>query len=169
MAADKRTVFGLVPVVFLPGNGALGHQGGPSGGRHFGQVLIRLAPLVIGHGLIYSRPSLLESGPGLTHLLIHLGGVDFGQRLAGVDTIPDIHHPALQVSIGARQDGGLRDGLNAAGQLNHVPVRGTAYLDDLYALEGPFLVVRFPRDQVPALHQRPVPGNEGQQDQHRYG
>lgn len=164
--SPQRTIFRLVPVVFLTGNHPFALQGSPPLRRHAGQFLIRPAPLVIRLRLVHRRPCLLQVGLRLPDLLIHLGSFNFGERLPGADAIADIHHPALDVSVGPSQDGRLGDGLDIAGEFQFAFVRRASHFDHVDPWQRPLLLARLAGDEVLPLAERNVPREEGHQNQH---
>ena len=75
-------------------------------------------------------------GLGLANLLVEFGRFDFGQRLAGADAIADIHHAALDVAVGARQNGSFGNRLDVAGKLQFALARGALHLDHFDARQS---------------------------------
>ena len=163
-----RLILGLILIVLLPRNYALGDQAGPALRGHAGQFRVGFALLVIGQRLVHRRPRLLQIGLRLTNLLLHFRRFDFGHGLAGLDAVADVHHAAQDVSIGARQNGRLGDCLYVAGQLQHALARGARHFDHFYTRQRALLFVRFARDHRSALLQRNIPGEKRHHDDRKH-
>ena len=103
------------------------------------------ALLLIGQRLIERRLRLLQVGLGLANLLVQFGRFNFGHRLAGFDAIADIHHAALDVAVGAGQDGSFGNGLDVARQLQFALARGAAHLDHFHPRQSLLLFVAWLR------------------------
>ena len=70
-----------------------------------GQVEIRFGKIQVGLQLFQRGLRLPQRGARLADLLIELGGIDFGQKLAGLDAIAIIHQPRAEIAVHAREQG----------------------------------------------------------------
>ena len=116
-ARDLRLILGLILVVILLRNHALGDQAGPALRRDAGQLQVGFALLIVRERLLQRRLRLLHVGLGLANLLVEFRRFNFGHRLPGLDAVADVHHAALDVAVRARQDGSFGNRLDVAGQL----------------------------------------------------
>ena len=105
--------FGLVCLLLR--DGMLRQQDLPPIGGHAGKV---------GVGL-----HALQFGTRLAQLLIDFGRFDHGEQVAFVYVCADIEVPILQVAVGARVDGRIRECLDVAGE------REVAGLDSLLRMD----------------------------------
>ena len=106
----------LVLIVILLGNGAALHQIVPARGGYLGDGFVGFALFQSRAGARQVRLRLLHRRLRLSHLLIQIRRLHFGQKLAGGNAVADVHIAALHVAFRARQDGRFRHGLNIAGQ-----------------------------------------------------
>src|SRR5260370_35299485 len=89
---------------FLLRDGAGGDEELPGGGSDFRDVVIGLGGF--------------EVGAGLEQLLVYFGSFDFGEELTFFDGGADVEVPALQVAVGAGEDGRVDESDRVAGQGN---------------------------------------------------
>ena len=97
---------------------------------------------MVGERLLQCRLGLLQVGLDLANLQVQLRRFDFGNGLARLNTVADIHQAALNVAVGARQDGSLRDRLNVAGEFQFTLAGGASHFDHLYTRKRLFLFLR---------------------------
>ena len=101
--------------------------------HHAGELHVGFALLNVRGGLFERSLGLFYGGLGLRHLIGKLGRIDFGQRLAGLHAVANIHQALLDVSVRARQHRRFGNGLDIAGQLQTGLPGGPAHLDDFDA------------------------------------
>ncbi len=88
---------------------------------------------------MHAAAGLLDCRARLENLLIELGGFDFGNDLAGFDTVADIDGAFAEVAGGTGDDGGFGDGLYVARQHQAAIAGGTdrsGEVDNRHAADG---------------------------------
>src|SRR5579863_72106 len=121
---------------------------------------IGFALLVIRQRLVQPRPRLLQVRLGLVNLIVQLGRFNLGNRLARSDAVAKVHHAALQVSVGAGQNGGLSDGLDVSWQLQLTRLRRAAYLDDFYTRQSVLVFLGLPDNESASLPEGNITGKK---------